>query len=126
MLTFGGLMHFTAPDFFDRIIPRLLPGKARAYTRASGAMALGTAAAIVMPRTRRLGGTLAAIFFVAVTPAKVQLALNWWRRDPPSALLKTAAIVQLPGQIPLVIEALKARHDAPENTTGNHAQRGTA
>jgi len=113
VLAVGGVLHFIVPDFFDRIIPRLLPGKARAYTRASGAVALGTAGALVIPRTRRLGGTLAAIFFVAVTPAKVQLALIWWRDGRSPVLLRTAAIVQMPVQIPLVIEALKARRDAP-------------
>lgn len=124
VLAFGGIMHFIAPDFFDRIIPRLLPGKARMYTRASGAVALGTAGALVMPRTRQLGGTLAAFFFVAVTPAKVQLAFNWWRTDPPSALLKTVAIVQMPAQIPLVIEALKVRRDASWcDTQANSARR---
>lgn len=28
--------------------------------------------------SRRLGATLAAAFFIAVIPAKVQLALNWF------------------------------------------------
>ncbi|GAA1559561.1 FAD-dependent oxidoreductase [Brevibacterium picturae] len=114
ILAAGGILHFVVPTFFDRIIPRRLPGNARAYTRASGAAALGIAGTLVLPRTRSLGGTLAALYFVAVMPAKVQLTLDWWRDDRSTILLKVAAIAQMPLQTPLIIEALKARRDAGE------------
>ncbi|GAB3290913.1 DoxX family protein [Parasphingorhabdus pacifica] len=113
MMAVAGTLHFVTPTFFDRIIPPVLPGSARSYTRASGLAAYATAATLTLPQTQRLGGTLAALFFVAVMPAKVQLTINWFRDENTTSALKVAAIVQLPWQIPLITEALKARRNAP-------------
>lgn len=112
MLAAAGVLHFVAPTFFDRIIPPALPGTARTYTHASGAVALAIAGMLATPPSRRLGATLAAGFFVAVIPAKVQLALNWFGSEQSTLIMKVAAIVQFPWQIPLVTEALKARRNA--------------
>jgi uncharacterized membrane protein len=112
MLAAAGVMHFVAPSFFDRIIPPALPGSARTYTQASGAVALVIAGMLAASPSRRLGATLAAAFFIAVIPAKVQLALNWFGSDKSTLAMKVAAIVQFPWQIPLVTEALKARRNA--------------
>jgi uncharacterized membrane protein len=112
ILAAAGVLHFVAPTFFDRIIPPALPGKARTYTHASGATAVVIAGMLAAPASRRLGGALAAAFFIAVIPAKVQLALNWFGSDQSTFAMKVAAIVQFPWQIPLVAEALKARRNA--------------
>lgn len=112
LLLAAGVLHFVTPTFFDRIIPPALPGTARTYTRASGSAALAVAAMLALPATRRTGGTLAATFFIAVIPAKVQLALNWFASDMSTPAMKVAEIVQFPWQIPLVTEALKARRSA--------------
>jgi uncharacterized membrane protein len=112
MLAAAGVLHFVTPTFFDRIIPPALPGKPRTYTHASGAAALTIAGMLAVPSSRRLGATLAAAFFIAVMPAKVQLALNWFGSDQSTFAMKVAAIVQFPWQIPLVTEALKARRNA--------------
>lgn len=96
MMTAAGTLHFVTPTFFDRIVPPGLPGCARTYTHASGVATYAIAAALAHPRTRRVGGTLAAIFFVAVIPAKVQLTFHWFRDEHTSAAKKVGAIVQLP------------------------------
>jgi hypothetical protein len=56
---------------------------------------------------------LAATFFVAVMPAKVQLTLNWFRDENATLAMKVGAVVHLPWLIPLVTEALKALRNAP-------------
>lgn len=112
MMTAAGTMHFVTPTFFDRIIPPVLPGSPRTYTHVSGVTAYGIAAALALPRTRRVGGTVAAIFFVAVIPAKIQLTINWFRDENTTSTKKASAIIQLPWQIPLITEALKARRNA--------------
>lgn len=112
ILTAAGVLHFVTPTVFDRIVPPALPGKARTYTQASGAAALTIAGMLAAPTSRRLGATLAAAFFIAVIPAKVQLALNWFGSDQSTLAMKVAAIVQFPWQLPLVTEALKARRNA--------------
>ncbi|MEV0030931.1 hypothetical protein [Nocardia sp. NPDC050793] len=107
-LLFGsGVMHFAKPKFFDSIVPRVLPGRARDYTYASGVAELGVAATLAMPSTRRVGGRLAALVFIAVFPANVQMALDVTRSEKASPVLKIGTVLRLPLQIPLVTTALK-------------------
>ncbi|WP_234793393.1 hypothetical protein [Mycolicibacterium porcinum] len=108
----GGSMHFVAPKLFDRVIPPVLPGSARSYTYASGAAALAIGAGLSMPRTQRTSAALAAGFFVAVMPAKVQLAMDLWRNPRVPGWGKAVGIVQLFWQIPLVTEACKTRRNS--------------
>jgi len=109
VLAGAGVLHFVRPTPFDGIVPRALPGDARTYTYVSGAAELAVAAALTVPRTRRLGGTLAAALFVAVFPANVQMAVSWLRSDRISPAAKAGALVRLPLQIPLITEAWKVR-----------------
>ncbi|SNT33439.1 DoxX family protein [Rhodococcoides kyotonense] len=108
----AGVLHFATPAFFDMQVPAALPGKARTYTQISGVAELGVAAALVVPRTRRLGGTLAAALFVAVFPANIDLARRYVQSSKTSPAVKAAVIARLPLQIPLVTEALKVRRTA--------------
>ena len=104
-----GVVHFVAPKPFDDIVPAQLPGEARFYTYASGVDELGTGALLLAPKTRRLGGTLAALLFIAVFPANINMARQWWDKPLP---LKLGAIARLPLQIPMITEALKVRRTA--------------
>lgn len=109
LLATAGTAHFVAPGFFDRIVPRALPGSARTWTHVSGAAELAVAAGLALPRTRRTGGLLAAGLFTAVFPANVQMARDW--RDRP-APYRAVAYGRLPLQVPLVLWALKVARDA--------------
>ncbi|MFF0816472.1 MauE/DoxX family redox-associated membrane protein [Rhodococcus sp. NPDC003318] len=111
LLLGAGVMHFVSPKPFDSIVPRRLPGPARAYTQVSGVAEIAIGTAIAIPRTRRFGGTLAAALLVAVFPANVQMAIDWLRRDSVPVPLKAVAVVRLPLQIPLVAAALKVRRE---------------
>ncbi|WP_329459486.1 DoxX family protein [Streptomyces sp. NBC_01497] len=105
----SALLHFTRPRPFDAIVPRVLPGKPRAWTYLSGAVELGLAAAVAAPRTRRTGALLAAGFFAAVLPANIQMARDWDNRPTP---LRAAAYARIPLQAPLVVWALNVGRDA--------------
>lgn len=107
LLLGSGTLHVVRPQPFDRIVPRALPGEARTYTYASGVAELAVGAALAVPRTRRIGGVLAAALFVAVFPANIQMAATWLRSDRISSPAKAVAVARLPLQIPLVTEALK-------------------
>ncbi|MBD8505135.1 hypothetical protein HT102_01345 [Hoyosella sp. G463] len=109
LLAGAGVVHFVAPQFFDRIVPRFLPGEPRLYTQASGVAELGIAGLLAVPRSQRIGATLAALLFVAVFPANVQMTVDWLRSSRLSPWMKAGAIARLPLQVPLVTEALKAR-----------------
>jgi uncharacterized membrane protein len=104
LLGVSGVGHFARPGFFDAIVPRSLPGEPRSWTYASGAAELGVAAALAVPRTRRLGGYAAAALFVAVFPANVSMALRWSGRSPRE---RAIAYGRLPLQVPLVVWALR-------------------
>ena len=107
-----GVLHFVRPEPFDGIVPRALPGDARTYTYASGVAEIAVAGALAVPRTRRLGGSLAAALFLAVFPANVQMAVTWLRSPKLSPAAKAASLARLPLQIPLITEALKVRRTA--------------
>jgi uncharacterized membrane protein len=109
LLTVTGVTHFVLPRFYDAIIPSLLPGPARAWTYASGVVELACAASIAHPSTRRLGATVAAVLFVAILPANVQMVINWRHR---SLLYQAIAYGRLPLQVPLVIWAVAVRRRA--------------
>ncbi|MGH3913938.1 MAG: DoxX family protein [Pseudonocardiaceae bacterium] len=103
LLTITGVLHFTVPAPFDELIPEQLPGATRTWTHLSGATELVIAALIAAPRTRRLGGLLAALLFIAVFPANVKMAIDWSDRSP---WMRALAYGRLPLQIPLVFWAV--------------------
>jgi len=112
LLLGAGTMHFVAPKFFDSTVPTQLPGEARTYTYVSGVAELAIGTALAVPRTRRLGGGLAALLFVAVFPANVNMAVDWLKSSKTTNVQKAVVLLRLPLQIPLVTESLKARRQA--------------
>jgi len=109
VLGFAGVAHFVQPAFFDEIVPHALPASPRTWTYVSGIAELACAVAVARPSTRRIGGLAAAVLFVAVFPANVQMAVDWRGRPAQQQL---AAYGRLPLQIPLVLWGLKVRRDA--------------
>jgi uncharacterized membrane protein len=105
----AGVSHFVVPKFYDAIVPHALPGRPRVWTQLSGVAELGVAAAIAYPRTRKVGGVLAAGLFVAVFPGNLQMA---WDSRHSKAADQAVAYGRLPLQIPLVVWALRVAHKA--------------
>lgn len=104
-----GVLHFAVPGPFDTIVPRWIPGRARFWTYASGAVELAVGAAVARPGTRRRGATAAVGLFLAVFPANVQMAWDWRRR--PWAH-RTVALGRLPLQYPMITHALRVRAES--------------
>jgi uncharacterized membrane protein len=101
-----GVSHFLVPKIYDEIVPRLLPGKANTYTKASGVAELALAAALAAPPTRRVAGTVAAAMFAAFLPAHIQMAYDWRETTPAK---RAIAYGRIPLQAPLVAWALSVR-----------------
>lgn len=80
-LMFAGLTHLTvARKEFQAQVPEWLPVDPDAVVLASGVAEIGLGAALLLARRhRRLAGTAAATFFVAVFPGNVAQYRN--RRD---------------------------------------------
>lgn len=112
LLAGAGVMHFVTPKFFDAIVPPALPGEARTYTYASGVAELAVAGTLAVPRTRRLGGRLAALLFLAVFPANVQMAVDVTTNPKASPLFKLGTILRLPLQLPMITTALSVSRKA--------------
>ncbi|MDK1471957.1 hypothetical protein QNO07_00700 [Streptomyces sp. 549] len=110
LLATAGVAHFAVPRPFDAIVPSSLPGSARTWTRVSGVAELLLAAAVAVPRTRRVGALATAAFFVAVLPANVKMARDWRNRPLP---VRAAMYGRVPLQVPLVLWARSVARDAP-------------
>jgi uncharacterized membrane protein len=104
LLATTGVTHLVAPRLYDPLIPRALPGSARAWTYASGVAELAVAGALLAPKTRRLGGLAAAALFVGVFPGNVKMARDFRHRPAP---VRAAAYARLPLQVPLVLWGLR-------------------
>jgi uncharacterized membrane protein len=109
ILGVAGAAHFAIPKGFDKIVPHALPGTPRTWTSLSGAAELAVAVTVAVPRSRRVGAALAAVLFVVVFPANIQMASDWSDRPLAQRLI---AYGRLPLQIPLVWLALRVRRAA--------------
>ena len=113
----AGVMHFVNPGFFDPLVPDWMPGSKRTVTYLSGAVELTCAGLVANPRTRRIGGWLSLLTFVAVFPANIQAALDGGMKDlNPPYNSAAAAWIRLPFQFPLFWLAWKvatSRRPAP-------------
>lgn len=108
VLAAGGAAHFVIPKFFDAMIPPSLPGSPRAYTTWSGVVELATAATLVAPRTRQVGGLIAAAVFIGVFPANIYMTVVEARKPKVPMYQKVLVAARLPLQIPLVTQSLVA------------------
>ncbi|MFI6312839.1 hypothetical protein ACIBEK_22270 [Nocardia fusca] len=113
-----GVLHFVAPTPFDSIVPPQLPGKARSYTYWSGVAEIGVGTALLVPRTRRLGGRLAALLFLAVFPANIQFAADAVRNPKAPSILKAISVLRLPLQWPMITSALAVSRRASRDRRG--------
>ncbi len=71
----AGWAHFAQVDQFAAIVPPVLPFK-REIVWLTGAMEIGFAVGLVVPRWRRATGWLLAAFLLAVLPANIFMALE--------------------------------------------------
>ena len=71
----AGLNHFLNPAFYERIMPNYVPAHTE-VVYASGVAEMVGAAAVMYPRTRRVGGYFLITVLVGVFPANVNMALN--------------------------------------------------
>ncbi|MEJ5944557.1 hypothetical protein WDZ17_04515 [Pseudokineococcus basanitobsidens] len=106
-----GALHLLRPAVFDGAVPRVL-GAPRPWVLASGAAELVCAAALALPRTRRLGGALTTALLLAVWPGNVSMALRADRSSRASTARKVVTAARVPLQLPmLVVAADVARGD---------------
>lgn len=113
-VTFAGVMHFVAPEFFDEIVPPWLWPGPRAWTYASGVAELVVGPMLVVPRWRRWGGIAAIVLFIAVYPANVYMTWEWRNR---SVGEQAVSWVRLPLQFVLIWLAWRVHRRAARATS---------
>jgi uncharacterized membrane protein len=117
IFTVSGIVHFVRPQFFEGIMPRLLPARShRALIYASGAAEL--VCAVGLARRARWASTASIVVLGAVFPANVQMALDAGSGRQPGAMDKAlVAWGRLPLQLLMVWMARQAR-PAPASAEG--------
>lgn len=97
LLIGAGVMHFLAPSFYERIVPRWA-GNARFHVIWSGVAELLAGTLLVVPGTRRVGAWMALVLLVVVFPANVQMAID---AGPPRDARSAMVWARLPMQLPM-------------------------
>lgn len=103
-LTGMGALHLVKPEPFERLIPQQLPGTARDWALGSGYAELATAALLLVPATRKLGGIAATALFIGVWPGNMKMAWDWRHRPLEKQLV---SLGRLPLQLPMIASAVK-------------------
>ncbi|TCJ13371.1 DoxX family membrane protein [Flaviaesturariibacter flavus] len=98
----AGINHFVHPGTYRAIMPPWLPAHA-ALVAVSGVAEILLGAGLLLPRTRRAAAWGIVVLLVAVFPANIQMALNWWRSGHPHLWI---ALLRLPLQGLLIWWAL--------------------
>ncbi|WP_425463658.1 DoxX family protein [Methylobacterium oryzihabitans] len=91
----AGIAHLVVTDPFLLIVPDWVPAP-RLVVQVTGLCEIAGAAALLVPRWRRLAGTMLALYAVAVFPANIKHAVEgiavpglptgWWYHGPRLAL----------------------------------------
>ena len=103
MYIFIGIRHFTGPQYFLDIVPPQLPSKLF-LVYFTGLIEIVGGAAILSPKSRKVGAYLLIFLLISVFPANIYLYLS----ETPQNLLgisKTDALIRMPFQIPLILLA---------------------
>lgn len=103
-----GALHFppVTARAVDRLIPDFLPGPKRAWTVGTGVVEVGTAAALLVPRTRPGAAVVAAGLLTALWAGNIKMAWDWRGKD---AGKRAIAYGRVPLQIPLIAAAWSLR-----------------
>jgi uncharacterized membrane protein len=106
-----GALHLFAPEPFDELIPRELPGDPRVYTYGSGVVELAVGGALLAPRTRRYAGLFSVLLFIGVYPGNINMVRMYRNKPLPYRLVAWA---RLPFQFPMVWAGWRVWKTAPE------------
>jgi uncharacterized membrane protein len=105
----SGIMHFVRPDTYNAIVPRWLPYSME-IVYISGIAEIICALLLLFPATMRLGAWLIILVLIAVFPANIQMAVNYYHNHNPYFWL---SVLRLPFQILLIWWAWKFARKYP-------------
>ncbi len=97
----AGINHFWNPGFYEPIMPPFLPYHLT-LIYISGACEIIFAILLLPRSTRKTAAWLIIIFLIAVFPANIQMAVNYYSENDPRLWF---ALVRLPLQAVLILWA---------------------
>jgi uncharacterized membrane protein len=98
-----GITHFVRPGPFMKIMPPYIPYHL-AMVFISGAFEIGLGLLLLPPATRPYAAWGIIALLIAVYPANIQMAVDYYRQGHPQLWV---ALARLPLQIPLIWWAWK-------------------
>jgi uncharacterized membrane protein len=108
LLSIATVSHVLRPSWFLGMIPSWLPGGRRRLHRLATVAEAVSALLLWVPRTRRIGGAAAATTLLGVYLANIEaVRLGGYAGAPGWLSTRTAAILRLPLQVPLVWWAVR-------------------
>jgi uncharacterized membrane protein len=105
LLLFAGSMHFLRPYFFIKIMPSYIPFHLK-MVYISGIVEILCGLLLIFPQTQTFGAYLSILLFIAVFPANIEMAKDYYIEHNKFLWL---AIVRLPLQILLIWWAYQFR-----------------
>ncbi len=97
----AGINHFWHPLDYVKIVPTFIPYHLM-MVYISGVCEMICGVLLFIPSTRRIGAWLTIVLLIAVFPANLQMALNYYNENNPELWI---VIVRLPVQILLILWA---------------------
>ena len=94
----AGVMHFIRPRTYLKIMPGFLPFPLQ-LVYISGIVEILCGVLLLLPATRSFGAWLTILLLVAVLPANIQMAVNFYQKGNPYFWL---TILRLPLQFILI------------------------
>ena len=108
MFATSGIVHMVRPGVFTPMIPGWLPAPA-GLVYASGVAELACAAGLM--RRESWAGPASAAVLLAVFPGNVQMAIDVWGDQDATVGMRTAVLVRLPLQLPMIWAVLQGGPD---------------
>lgn len=105
----SGTLHIVRPKTFDPLMPEWLPAH-KEIVIGSGVVELACAAAVICPKTRRIGALASAALLIGVFPGNVEMARGAQKTN--NLPYKIGTLARLPLQWPMIVAMFKTAREA--------------
>ncbi len=111
-----GIMHFTEPDWFEPIVPKI-PGSAKFWVYISGAAEITLGIGLIIPLLRKWSGYATAAFLILIYPANLNMWINNLELGDGTSLSPTGHFIRLIIQVLAVAGCIwiSRNHNSKDN-----------
>ena len=111
-----GIIHFTEPDWFEPIVPKI-PGSAKFWVYISGAAEITLGIGLIIPLLRKWSGYATAAFLILIYPANLNMWINNLELGDGTSLSPTGHFIRLIIQVLAVTGCIwiSRNHNSKDN-----------